>query len=270
MFVPSTSSRPPTDIVIPYNEQLIFTVATQIPFAIFFSLGIRNLISHGDPKALLFGIGGVLSSAYEPIVDVMGFCFFPREGNWIAFEAFGRPIPVFVPATYGWYVGGMGYWFYTVIQNPKTTQLDVQLLWFRAFFINLVLEYPPLYIGVYIYYGFQPLEVGGFPLWFPAVHAASPVLAATVISLITPRLKGLNNLVIVPATFMAYGMANAGFGAPVWLALSVDVGYHATYPAVAATALLIYSGIWIMSLHKLPSQPTKFNGVNGKAKGLRG
>ncbi|KAF7557127.1 hypothetical protein G7Z17_g936 [Cylindrodendrum hubeiense] len=272
MFVPGTASRPPAGMMIPYTEQLIFTIATQIPFVIFFGMGIRNLISRGDPKALLFGIGGCLASAYEPIVDVMGFCYFPREGNWVAFEAFGRPIPIFVPATYGWYVGGMGYWFWTVLQNPKTTQQEFQLLWLRAFIINLVLEYPPIYLGIYIYYGYQPLEIGGFPLWFPAVHAASPMVAATVINLIAPHLKGVKNLVIIPASVMAYGMANAGFGAPVWLALSVDRGYHVSYPAAAITALMIYTGVWIMSLQLLPTQPLKINGMNGngKSKGLRG
>lgn len=270
MFVPNTTSRPPEGMVIPYNEQLIFTIATQIPFVIFFGMGIRNLISRGDPKALFFGIGGVLASAYEPIVDVMGFCYFPREGNWVAFEAFGRPIPVFVPATYGWYVGGMGYWFYTVFQNPKSTSRDIQMLWFRAFAINLILEYPPIYLGIYYYYGYQPVEVGGFPLWFPAVHATSPILAASIVSLMTPYLKGWKNLVIIPTATTAYGFANAGFGSPVWIALSLDLGYHVTYPAAAICALQIFCGVWIMSLPLAPVPSVKLNGVNGKSKGFKG
>ncbi|KAF5695701.1 hypothetical protein FMUND_15835 [Fusarium mundagurra] len=214
MFVPNTTSRPPADMLMPQTEQLIITIATQIPFIVFFFLGLRNLAIHHDPKALLFGLGGCLASAFEPVVDVLGFCFFPREGSWIAFEMLGRPIPVFVPATYGWFVGGMGYWFYNVFQDRKTTAKDVPVLWFKAFVINLVLEYPPLYLGIYTYYGYQPLVIGAFPLWFPAVNAASPIVAGTILNLITPHLKGKMNFTIVTTVATAYALTNAAFGAP--------------------------------------------------------
>lgn len=252
MFVPNTTSRPPADMAMPQTEQLIFTIATQIPFIIFFSMGLRQLATKGDPKPLLFGIGGCLASAFEPVVDVLGFCYFPRAGNWIAFETFGRPIPVFVPATYGWFVGGMGYWFWSVFQDPETSAKDIPVLWFKAFIINLILEYPPLYYGIYTYYGFQPLVVGGFPLWFPAVNATTPMVAGTILNMLSPHLRGWGNLIIITTTATSYGIGNAAFGAPVWMALSVDKGYHVTYPAVAISAVLLCSGLWTMSLQFSP------------------
>ncbi|KAH6697420.1 hypothetical protein F5X68DRAFT_226795 [Plectosphaerella plurivora] len=267
MFVPNTTSRPPADMAIPHTEQLIFTIATQIPFIVFFYIGIRNIVVRGDPKALLCGIGGCLASAFEPVVDILGFCYFPREGNWVAFETFGRPIPIFVPATYGWFVGGMGYWFWNTFQDPKTTASDIPKLWFKGFLINLILEYPPLYYGIYTYYGYQPLVVGGFPLWFPAVNATSPMVAATILNLITPHLKGWSNAVVISTTATSYGMANAAFGAPVWMALSVDKGYHVTYPAVCISALLLSAGLWIMSLQFTPNGSIKLNGkTNGQTR----
>ncbi|TPX13674.1 uncharacterized protein E0L32_005877 [Thyridium curvatum] len=260
MFVPNTTSRPPADMAIPYNEQLIFTIATQIPFVIFFGMGLRSLASKGDPLPLLFGIGGCFASSFEPFVDVLGFCFFPREGNWVAFEWLGRPIPVFVPATYGWFVGGMGYWAYTVIRDPKTTRKDIWKLWGKAFIINLVLEYPPLYYGIYTYYGYQPLEVGGFPLWFPATNAITPMVSGAIISLIEPYCKGWRLLAIVTTTASAYGLANAACGFPVWIALSTDLGYAVTYPAAAVTFLLLSNAVWIISLIVPEQRGIKLNG----------
>jgi len=252
MFVPGTTSRPPADMAIPYTEQLIFTIATQVPFVIFFYLGIRNLL-RGDSTALLFGIGGCLASSFEPIVDVLGFCYFPREGNWVAFEWFGRPIPLFVPATYGWFVGGMGFWCWTTLRDPNTTRQDLWRFWLKAFVINLILEYPPLYVGIYTYYGYQPLRIGGFPLWFPAVNATTPMVAGTIINLLQPYLTGWNKFVIVTTTASAYGLANAAFGFPVWMALSTDLGFAVTYPAAVVTIILLVTGVWIMSL-QLPDQ----------------
>lgn len=247
MFVPGTTSRPPADMVIPYNEQLIFTTLTQIPF-IFVLYKAFKALNKGDPTCLLFAIGGVVAAAFEPAVDVMGFCFFPREGNWIAFEWHDRPIPVFVPATYGWFVGGQGYWFLTVLRNKKTIRPDVWKLWLRSFCANLILEYPPLYWGIYIYYGHQPLAIGGFPLWFPAIHAVSPMLAAGIVFVLEQHLKGWKKILIVAIVSSAYSMANAGLGWPVWVALSLDNGYYTAYTAAAATLSLIATTIWAISM----------------------
>lgn len=266
MFVPNTTSRPPADMVVPYNPQLIFTIATQVPFVIFFTMSIWKLVSRGDPKPLLFGIGGCFASAFEPIVDVLGFCYFPREGSWVAFETFGRPIPVFVPATYGWFVGGMGYWFFSVLQDQKTTRAEIPILWIKAYIINLILEYPPLYYGIYTYYGYQPFAVGGFPLWFPAMNATSPIVAASILNLIGNHLEGVKNFAIVTTTATAYGITHAAFGAPVWMALSTDKGYQVTYPAVGVTAILLCTGLWIMSLQLVRAEPKYMNGSSKKVK----
>ena len=248
MFVPGTTSRPPADMVIPFMEQLIFTIATQIPFVIFFGYAIRNVLRKADPTALFFGIGGFFASAFEPIVDVLGFCFFPREGNWVAFEWLGRPIPAFVPATYGWFVGGMGYWCWSILRDPKTTQRDFWWLWVKFFIINLILEYPPLYFGIYTYFGYQPLEVFGFPLWFPAVNATTPLVAGSLVNLLEPHLKGFKKASIITISATAYGLANAAFGFPVWIALSTDLGYLVTHIGASLTALLLCVGVWILSL----------------------
>ena len=87
-------------MVMPQTERLIFTVLTRLPFVYVMFIAFRNL-AKGDATCLLFSIGGVIASSFEPFVDVLGFCFFPREGNWVVFERMNRPIPMFVPATYG-------------------------------------------------------------------------------------------------------------------------------------------------------------------------
>lgn len=270
MYIPnSTTSIPPADMVMPYTEQVIFTIATHIPFVIFMSIGLRNYLAHGDPKALFFGIGGCFAVMWEPIVDVLGFCYFPREGNWIAFETFGRPIPMFMPATYGWFVGGMGYWLWTTFQDPKTTGKDLPFLWIRGFCINLLLEYPPIYFKIYTYYGYQPLEIRGFPLWFPAVNATAPMVAATLVNLITPHLTGYKNLIIISTTATSYGIASAAFVCPIWVALGADSGYFVSYLGVGATGILLYGGIWIMSL-QFKVKDLLRNSSRGSAKTVKG
>lgn len=85
MFVSETTSRPPPGMVMPQTEQLTFMVLTQLPFVYVMFIAFKNL-AKGDATCLLFSIGGVIASSFEPFVDVLGFCFFPREGNWVVFE----------------------------------------------------------------------------------------------------------------------------------------------------------------------------------------
>ncbi|KAF2186200.1 hypothetical protein K469DRAFT_687204 [Zopfia rhizophila CBS 207.26] len=247
MFVPNTTSRPNPDLSIPQNGQLICTMLTHIPLLFLIFKSFHNLIK-GEPTGLWFTLGGLISSACEPILDVMGFCFFPRPGNWIAFEFFGRPIPYFVIPTYGWYVGGQGYLFLTIIQNKKTTRSVVLGLWLRSFIANLILEYTAMYFGMFVYYGYQPFAVRGFPLWFPAIHSTAPVLAAVVVHMLEGQLEGMRSPVIGIIVATLYPMVNAGFGWPVWCALSLDRGLHVTYPAACITAGLIATGLWIATL----------------------
>jgi len=246
MFVPETTSRPPEGMVMPQTEQLIFTILTQIPFIYVAFIAIRNLFK-GDPTCLLFSIGGIISSSFEPFVDVLGFCFFPREGNWIIFERVNRPIPLFVPATYGWYVGGIGYWFWTMFQDNGTTQRDIWGMWLKSWISNLILEYPALYMGVYTYYGYQPFTIGGFPLWFPAINAIAPMVGATLVNVMGPHLKGVSKIAILPIISASFAIAHGIAGWPMWIALSTDLGYHVTYPAALGTLSLLVTAVWCMS-----------------------
>jgi len=247
MFIPGTSSRPPQGLIIPEKEQILFTVLTHIPFAFLLFKSFDNLYARADATCLLFTIGGVVASIFEPILDVMGFCYFPRDGNITAFELYDRPIPILVPGTYGWFVGGLGFWTLSILNEKKTIRADIWRMWLRNFMFNLILEYTALYFRMYVYYGHQPFSIGGFPLWFPACHAIAPLISATLVYLIQKELVGLKILMIVPIVVATYGMANAGFGWPVWVALSLDIGPQISYPAGLITVALIASGLWILS-----------------------
>ncbi|KAH8784989.1 hypothetical protein F5883DRAFT_514691 [Diaporthe sp. PMI_573] len=253
MFVPGTTSRPPTDMVMPYETQLIFTFLADLPAIPYLIFAFRRFLKDEDPAALLMFIGGFFASSFEAIVDVMGGCFFPREGQITGYEWFGRPVPAFVPLNYGWFVGGMGYWSLTVLRNPTTTRRDLWSLWAKFIVINLILEYPPLYFGIYTYYGHQPFQVFGFPLWFPCINAISPIVAATITHLISPYLTGWRRYVMVTTTASSYGLSHAAFAFPLWIALSTDKGLGVTYPAAVITFVLLATGVWIMSL-SLPEQ----------------
>lgn len=223
MFAPGTTSRPPADMVCicfssfylislllrdvertaeswlirnseqvmaPYNAQIAITTFANLPALPYLIFAVRKLLKDGDPSTLLMSLGGFLACGWEPVVDVLGNCFSPVEDQIVGFEFLGRPIPVFVPLTYLRFVGGMGYWCLSVLRDANTTRSDLWKLWVKYVAINGLLEYLPLYFGIYTYYGHQPFQVGGFPLWLPCVNASAPIVAATLTNFLSPHLKG--------------------------------------------------------------------------------
>jgi hypothetical protein len=59
-----------------------------IPFFIFLFIVGRAILRDSDAKPLLFLIGGLISIVFEPTVDVLGFCSFPPEGQWVGLSFF--------------------------------------------------------------------------------------------------------------------------------------------------------------------------------------
>jgi hypothetical protein len=244
---PRSVPQPPVDMVMPPLQQTIFTVLVHIPFVILLGLAIRVYLRDRSPVPMLFMAGGLLATFMEPVVDVLGLCYFPRTGQWVGLETFGRPIPAFMWAVYSWFVGGQAFLFWRWMQRGTLTRHRMWQVWGITWLVNAVLELPGLLMGVYTYYGAQPFSVFGFPLWWPAINATMPVVAAYAVHRLWPHLTGAKVLFIVPLVPMADAMTNGALGWPVWNALNTGLGYAGTYPAALATFGLGVLAIWAIT-----------------------
>jgi hypothetical protein len=72
---------PAQDMRIPQGPRTLFLIFVYIPFFIFLVIALRAVACSADPKPLLFLLGGLVSIVFEPIVDVLGFCYFPLTAN---------------------------------------------------------------------------------------------------------------------------------------------------------------------------------------------
>lgn len=247
MSVSPVVAQPPADMVMPQTPQLIFMVFVHLPFVVLLGFAIAAYLRHRTPVPLLFMAGGAVAAVFEPIVDVLGMCFFPRPGQWVGLELFDRPVPVFMWAVYSWFVGGQAFLLWQRMQRGSLTGRGLWTFWGISWGVNAVLELPGLLMGVYTYYGAQPFEVLGFPLWWPAINATMPVVAAFLAHKLWPHLAGWRVLMIVPIVPMADGMTNGAIGWPVWGALNTDLGYPATYPAALVTFALAGLTVWAVT-----------------------
>jgi hypothetical protein len=243
----ATVAQPPINIKMS-GAQGWFTIFQLLPLTILAGIGVRHVMRGEGPVLLLCLVGGLIACLWEPIVDVLGMCYLPGKGQWNAFTVFDRPIPWLIPAVYSWYVGGMGYLAYRLFERG-TDRRTVFRLWALLFAVNIVLESPGIIADVYTYYGKQPLNIWGFPLWWGFVNPVMPLIAGALIYKLRPHLRSSWALLgIIPLIPMADGLANAAAGWPVFTALNSSLGYAGTYAAAFATLALSLYVVWWVSL----------------------
>jgi hypothetical protein len=120
---------------------------------------------------------------------------------------------------YCWYVGGQALFAYGAMQTGMTAAAMYRLYGIFAL-VNVALELPGLNMGIYAYYGRQPFEVLGFPLWWPICNALMPIVLAGLVHVLLPFLSGYRCVLVILLGPMAAGLTNGAIGIPVWVALN--------------------------------------------------
>jgi hypothetical protein len=199
---------------------------------------------------LLMLLGGAISTLLEPFADTVSLLWHARYGQWIVFETFGRPIPLWMLLMYYWFIGGLS--VYTLNRIDKG--LTVRGFW-RLYVIYVIgeglCEFGMLFTGIYTYYGAQPFcwpPVMPLPLWFPIVNGLLPFTAALMINKTLPFLKGWKMIGVVAMVPMSSFITWSSVAWPIWNALNTNHGLMLTYPAGIATILLSLFCAHLMSL----------------------
>jgi hypothetical protein len=230
--------------------QDVFSIAQFVVCGVMFLFAFRELRRGKGPIFLWCLIGGFFAVIWEPIVDVLGQCWLPSRGqHWEAFTLLNRHVPLMMPFVYSWFVGGQAYLFYRLFERGITRKQLFQL-WGLVFLVNICLETPGIATNVYTYYGKQPMDIWGFPLWWGIINPLMPMIAATMIYKLKPLLTewwalAAATIIILPG---ADGVANAFVGWPVITALNTDVGYVGTWVASFITLGIGAFAVYMISL----------------------
>ena len=253
MMLLGTIPNPPLDMRTPATTDAIFSSISVLlaVAAVAYALVLWKRERTAIP--VLIVLGGGCAALIEPIVDVNGGCWWPRHGGWVAFHLFGTPVPIWAVAAYFWFVGGQAYLAWRVLKRYPTRQ-TIWKLCAAVAFVNFLLETPGLGLHIYKYWGHQPLNPYGWPLWWAAVNVGLPLVGAMLVYKLEPLLTGWRTLLVVPLIPMGDALANGATAWPAWLTL------HSNWPmplaqvagiAVFALAALFY---WSMS-HLLFPEP---------------
>jgi hypothetical protein len=233
---------------MPKTAETIFNIFIFIPLALMIGFAIREIRKNNNPVLLYCIMGGAFAALMEPIVDVLGLVYL-RENNALGtFTVLDRTMPLYICFVYPWYVGGLGYFAYRLFQQGVTTKTLFQL-WALDCIVDICLESPGILMDTYGYYGQQPLNPWGFPIWWGFVNPVMPMVAGALIYAVRPRVSGWGLLGIIPLIPMADGLANGACAWPMWVALNQhDVSMWVTYGACAVTLGLCLYAVWLISL----------------------
>jgi hypothetical protein len=232
----SNIPQPPTGMEMNRTAQAIFTIGQAVPCLVLAFFAWRIWQKERSPIPALLMAGGAFAMFMEPIVDVLGQVWFPREGQWVLFETWGRPIPWFI-VVYIWYVGGQSLITFRSLERGAVAR-DIWKLYGLFFVANLICETPGLYMDLYTYYGDQPLDFFRLPLCWPAVNATMPIVAGALVFLLKPYMTGWRVLGVIPLVPAADGAANIAAAWPVWSALNTRLPDVAVWTAGCITLAL--------------------------------
>ena len=173
-------AQPPWEMTTPATAQTVITAILAVVVAGFVVAALLVWRRSGKPDFLLMLAGGLICSFNEETVDVLGHCFFPNDG-WTVHAFFGRGIPVWVVLGYVIFFGGLPYLMAFAFQHGVTHRIMwtcIGIFWV----LNVALEIPVLGTRLYVYYGYQPFEIGGFPISWLVINSLGAVFGAVVLT----------------------------------------------------------------------------------------
>jgi hypothetical protein len=240
--------QPPIHSAMPKTAEWLFTAALAAMTCIALTIAVRQLIVRKDPLLLYCVIGGAVGALFEPIVDVLGQCFLKEHGAIGTYTYLGRTIPLYLLFAYPWYNGGLAYLYSRLMQRGVSTR-TLFALWAATGIADVLEETPGILAHTYLYYGKQPFDIWGFPLWWAFVNPLMPLLAGALIYRLGPRLNSAVTKVGVVALIPIAGwVANAATATPTWITLNLThPSYIWTYLGGFATLALSLYTVWIIS-----------------------
>ena len=241
---PPIPAHPTTQM--PYAAEIIFTIFLGIPVAIGLFFAVKHLVTGRGPLLAACLVGGGIACLFEPIVDTLGLCYIREGAALTTFSSMGRDFPLFINFVYIWYVGGLAYLAYRIFSNGVTVKGLFQL-YVMDVFINIFLESPGVLLGAYEYYGPQPVNFWGLPLWWVFVNPIMPLTAGALIYRLKPFLPGWRISLVALLIPMSDGIANGATAWPVWTALNLDASLWITHLAWLVTVGLALTAVWILS-----------------------
>jgi hypothetical protein len=195
--------------IMPALPQNISVGAGAVVIALLLVYALLRVSKHHDPRLLIMLVGGVFSCLMEGFACYLIHCYHSEVGQYMVYQAFGIHVPLWLAEVYIIFFGGATYF----LQELFTHRPSAGLFWGLFAAIGIcegTFEMYTHYLGMFQYWGPQPLPIFGFPLYLGFVNAAEPMCFAFLACLWFREVKSaaryLLPLLTAPILIAIYGM----------------------------------------------------------------
>jgi hypothetical protein len=223
-----------------YPAYTLFTVLSCVILAVGIVYATRRWIQHRDIVPTLFLLGGGIATLFEPLLDVNGGVWYPETGGIEVFTLLDVRIPLFVFTSYIWIIGGQAYLCWRAFDERWALPKFLKLITFIEL-TDICTEFFGVGMGAYGYYGSQPFQVLGFPLWYSIVNTVAPLIGGAAFYLLRPYLTGWHAPLGVLMVPIGISASYCACGWPLWTGLQEEAPLGVMYLLVIPTALLAYT-----------------------------
>ncbi|KAK2757131.1 putative membrane protein [Colletotrichum kahawae] len=217
---------PPTDLPYSKTNNIICMVVMTLIGLSAVVLGARDAQKQRSLLPLILPLSGAMIAFPETFIDVLGCIYYPWTVENASFHLVGREMPPWIPIWFG-YGSLMQINLQLLVNNASTKTLR----WFLGLMMvsDLVVEEILLPIGVYHYYGNQPLVIlNMFPWWWMAPNSIGVFLATALAYRYRSVLVGWKVVGVLFLTPMSVGAIYGFICFPVWVAINGDWGWLVT------------------------------------------
>ncbi len=238
---------PPVDMVMPATANTVFIVVSYAAMAIVAVLLALDGVRRKNAIGLFCLIGGAIAFVTEPAWDILACVWYPDKEHSPILRAFNYSIPYWMLPAYALYMGAQGYW----MSRQFAAGITAGRLWtlFFVFWVsNALIEVPGINLGLYTYYGDQPFQLFGFPLWMAMTNSLIPITVGAALYGLRNVLTGWRSLLVIPMLPIIIASGEAAFGWPVWLTLNSGLGFVATHAGALVTLGLSVSAVYLIGI----------------------
>ena len=192
------------------------------------------------PILAVIVVGAGLASFEEPLVDVASRLWFAKDMHTI-FGVFDRIYPVFFAPSYAVYFGLGACGAYLFMRGGSHRAL--RLYGGIGVLFDIVLEFFWIRADLYDYYGPQPFEILGFPLYWAFINTAYLFVVGYTFYVLQHWLRGPRLLLGLAVPVVGFGVLY-GLAWPTWVAMNTAAPVWVMWVAAAFTMAASTGVVW--------------------------
>jgi len=241
----------PTGAVMPFVPQIVMIAIFGIVAAAFMVWATRQAFGKGDHRPLILFGAGITAVLLEGFACFLMQCYHSPVGQYTVYSAFDVDVPLWLAEVYILFFG------MTVFLMVERFSRPFSLVTFWGIFALIgiaeaAFEMYGIHVGMFRYYGAQPLPLLGFPFYLAFVNGAQAVIFTAVVALWFRFTQGAIRYLLIPLTPIFLWGVYAALVTPFAAGLRSAVPDFAVAGSLVATAeALALSSLAFWTLKRL-------------------